>query len=137
MTDDNGGFVDYYALFEVAPDATEAEIRTAFMRLAKQQHPDAGGSLEAMQQLNLAYATLRTAATRRAYDMMHSFQTGTSALHYRETPVPPRGSENSLEDDEIDDFINTIFAEYAIKTPKPNLYDKARSALAFRKPKDS
>ncbi len=134
MTENN--FVDYYALLDVAPDASPKLIRQAFMRQAKQQHPDAGGSLESMQRLNFAYATLKNESTRRAYDMMHSFKTGKSELHYQ-APFTPRSGKNTMEDDEVDDFIDSIFAEYASKKPQEKLYTRARSAFRFGKKKDS
>ncbi|QQS69649.1 DnaJ domain-containing protein [Candidatus Saccharibacteria bacterium] len=124
-------FVDYYQLLGVQPDAMNEDIRTAFVRLAKLQHPDTGGSLEDMQQLNLAYMTLKNPQTRRAYDMMHSFQTGTSELHYRDMPMSGHAAKPNAEDDEIDDFINEIFAEYAAKPSKKPFHKKAASALRF------
>ncbi len=65
--------LDYYAILEVAPDADEAAIRFAFRHLARRYHPDIAGtgSLERMQQLNIAYQTLSDPAQRRLYDQRH------------------------------------------------------------------
>ena len=38
-------------------DATREDIEAAFRRLSKERHPDAGGSTEAMAELNIARAT--------------------------------------------------------------------------------
>lgn len=61
---------DYYAVLQVSPDADEETIKLAFRRLARQYHPDVAGtgSLERMQQLNLAYQTLSDGERRRQYD---------------------------------------------------------------------
>ncbi len=61
---------DYYAFLEVPPDADEATIRMAYRTLARRFHPDIAGdgSLERMQQLNVAYRTLSDPERRRIYD---------------------------------------------------------------------
>lgn len=61
---------DYYDFLEVPPDADEATIRMAYRTLARRYHPDIAGdgSLERMQQLNVAYYTLSDPARRRVYD---------------------------------------------------------------------
>lgn len=130
-------FVDYYQLLGIQPDAMNEDIRTAFVRLAKLQHPDAGGSLEDMQDLNKAYSTLRDGTSRKAYDLIHQFHTGTSTVAYRESALDDKSGSAiaSLSDDEIDDFVNSVFAEYAAKPPKKPFHKKAASALRFRRRK--
>lgn len=61
---------DYYAFLEISPDADEATIRMAYRTLARRYHPDIAGdgSLERMQQLNVAYRTLSDPSRRSAYD---------------------------------------------------------------------
>ena len=130
-------FVDYYQLLGIQPDALNEDIRTAFVRLAKLQHPDTGGSLEDMQDLNKAYSTLRDGTSRKAYDLIHQFHTGTSTVAYRESALDDKSGSSiaSLADDEIDDFVNSVFAEYAAKPPKKPFHKKAASALRFRRRK--
>lgn len=60
--------MDYYKILGVSPSATAAEIKTAYHQAAKRSHPDAGGSAEAMQRVNEAYATLSNPLDRRDYD---------------------------------------------------------------------
>ncbi len=42
----------------VKPDATREEIRSAYRALALKHHPDHGGSVERMREINLAYAAI-------------------------------------------------------------------------------
>jgi DnaJ-domain-containing protein 1 len=42
----------------VRPGATREEIRSAYRALAMQHHPDDGGSVERMREINLAYARI-------------------------------------------------------------------------------
>lgn len=60
-------FIDYYKVLGVSSDASFEEIRRQYVLLAKQHHPDAGGSDERMRQLNDAYHALRGPA-RKNYD---------------------------------------------------------------------
>ncbi|PID30607.1 hypothetical protein CSA80_00905 [Candidatus Saccharibacteria bacterium] len=128
-------FHDYYEFLQVRSDASPAEIRAAFMRLAKEQHPDRGGSLHRMQILNEAYAVLKNTESRRAYDRMHSFHTGASSLHYRDSAANEAGVVSGMNEQEVDDFVDTIFAEYTTRPPKQPLHKKAASAFRFRPPK--
>jgi curved DNA-binding protein CbpA len=63
---------DYYAILEVPPTASDAEIRRAYRRLARQYHPDLNKQLptsdQRIKRLNEAYATLSDPSARAAYD---------------------------------------------------------------------
>jgi hypothetical protein len=59
---------DHYATLGVSRAATQTQIKDAYRKHAKTAHPDAGGSVEAMAQVNEAYKTLGDPAARRAYD---------------------------------------------------------------------
>jgi molecular chaperone DnaJ len=61
---------DFYRLLGVSRNATPAAIRRAYRRLAKQYHPEsgAGSSLEAFQELQIAYETLSDTERRQRYD---------------------------------------------------------------------
>ena len=50
---------DYYAILKISPSANSDEIRIAYRKLAKQNHPDLGGSAQAMADINEAYSVLQ------------------------------------------------------------------------------
>jgi len=63
--------INHYTTLGLERDCTEAQIRSAYRILAKQQHPDLNPSPEAVrhtQALNAAYEILSDPACRRAYD---------------------------------------------------------------------
>ena len=60
--------IDLYAELGVSREATAAEIRCAYRRRAKHAHPDAGGSPDAFERLQLAHDILTDAEKRRIYD---------------------------------------------------------------------
>lgn len=58
----------HYETLNVAPTASSEEIKAAYFRLARERHPDKGGSSTAFQRLSEAYDTLSIPAKREAYD---------------------------------------------------------------------
>ena len=68
---------NYYQTLGISSDVTAAEIKRAYRKLAKEQHPDAqapvgtdehSAATEAMMHINEAYETLMDAAKRAEYD---------------------------------------------------------------------
>lgn len=58
-----------YAVLGVEPDATDAEIRRAYLALARRFHPDANpGGEDRMRAVNEAWAVLGDRARRAAWD---------------------------------------------------------------------
>mmetsp|Transcript_14787 Transcript_14787/g.28461 ORF Transcript_14787/g.28461 Transcript_14787/m.28461 type:complete len:127 (-) Transcript_14787:401-781(-) len=66
------GKKDYYAILGVNPDATEEEVRTAYLKLALKWHPDKHANDDAakdkFQQIGEAYHVLQDPLQRAEYD---------------------------------------------------------------------
>ncbi|MFZ5637201.1 MAG: DnaJ C-terminal domain-containing protein [Pseudomonadota bacterium] len=68
-------FKDYYDILGVEPGAGEAEIKTAYRRLARKYHPDVSkepGAEEKFKAVNEAYEALRDPEKRKAYDQLRA-----------------------------------------------------------------
>ncbi|CAK9041253.1 unnamed protein product [Durusdinium trenchii] len=78
-----GRFCDLYAALGVRPSATHGELRDAYLRLAKQHHPDVTNSSDngvRFQRVQRAWETLRDPQQRLVYDSS-SFETGSMLRH--------------------------------------------------------
>ena len=68
-------FKDYYDILGVEPGAGEAELKTAYRRLARKYHPDVSkeaGAEEKFKAVNEAYEALRDPEKRKAYDQLRA-----------------------------------------------------------------
>jgi len=68
-------FKDYYQILGVEPNAGDAEIKTAYRRLARKYHPDVSkepGAEDTFKGVNEAYEALRDPEKRKAYDQLRA-----------------------------------------------------------------
>jgi len=63
-----GGNLNPYVTLGVAREATPAQIKAAYRKLAKKHHPDAGGNGETFAQIAAAFAVLEDPERRHRYD---------------------------------------------------------------------
>ncbi|CAL8090052.1 unnamed protein product [Calicophoron daubneyi] len=67
----NNGIKDYYAVLQVKPTASQAEIKNAFLELSKKYHPDAAkGDASKIKfiEISEAFSVLGKIETRQEYD---------------------------------------------------------------------
>jgi DnaJ-class molecular chaperone len=73
---------NYYDILGVNEQSTSADITKAFKDLAKQHHPDRGGTQEKFQEINEAHDTLKSSQKRHDYDSMRKFGGGTGGAQH-------------------------------------------------------
>ena len=55
---DSETFIDLYAILEIEMDVKIDKIKIAYIKMAKKNHPDQGGSSEKFQEITRAYEIL-------------------------------------------------------------------------------
>lgn len=63
---------DYYKTLGVSKNATAEEIKKAYRKMARENHPDAGGDEEKFKDINEAYEVLSDEKKRQLYDQYGS-----------------------------------------------------------------
>ncbi|MEA3186017.1 MAG: molecular chaperone DnaJ [Ilumatobacteraceae bacterium] len=88
--------MNHYEVLGVSRDATTAQIRAAFRRLARAHHPDtsASGSAGSLAPINEAWQVLGDPAARHAYD--RSLAVGAPAEVHEDRPQAPFVAPESL-----------------------------------------
>lgn len=128
-------FIDYYRLLGVNKNASDAEIKKAYRRLARQYHPDVNpNDQEAQrkfQQVNEAHEVLSDPEKRKKYDQygkdwQHAEQFEQARRAQQQSADSWEGSfSGGFEDGRFSDFFESLFGEGR----KP---DGRRSRTRFR-----
>jgi hypothetical protein len=95
-----------YDVLGVRRDASAAEVRRAYLALARRHHPDrAGGSHERMRALNEAWETLGDPERRRRYDRsLAAPPAGPARPWTAPSDAPPAAAPRSDRDDLLHDL---------------------------------
>lgn len=104
-------YKDYYQILGIKRDATLAEIKKAFRKLARKFHPDVSkepGAETRMKELNEAYTVLSDPEKRAAYDQLgKNYQSG---QEFHPPPNWDAGFEfSSSETADFGDFFSQLF----------------------------
>lgn len=111
-------FIDLYGILEVEMDAKADEIKQAYIKMAKKNHPDQGGSSEKFQEITRAYEILYSKDTRKEYDLyylkksMDEFK-GDDIIRLRDEFKNFKASNNKpITKEELDKLYDDTFNEY-------------------------
>jgi curved DNA-binding protein len=110
-------FKDYYKVMGVARDATDAQIKQAYRKLARKYHPDVSKEKDAeerFKEVGEAYEVLKSPEKRAAYDQLgKDYRPGQD---FRPPPNWDSGFEFSgagQGDSSYSDFFDTLFGAQA------------------------
>eukprot|EP00388_Colpodella_angusta_P007555 GDKJ01021284.1.p1 GENE.GDKJ01021284.1~~GDKJ01021284.1.p1 ORF type:complete len:373 (+),score=61.28 GDKJ01021284.1:16-1134(+) len=92
----------YYDLLKVSRNATAADIKKSFRKLALEHHPDKGGCSETFQNINIAHTILSDDVKRAEYDKKIQLSRSTDGMNFTDSR---RGSE-SLNNSFMSAFLN-------------------------------
>jgi curved DNA-binding protein len=110
-------FKDYYDTLGVKPEASDAEIKAAYRRLARKYHPDVSkesGAEEKFKAANEAYEALKEPERRRAYDQLRAggYRGGDE---FRGPPPnwqqQPHGGGQPFQGEDFSDFFESLFGD--------------------------
>src|SRR6202034_435097 len=106
-------FKDYYKVMGVPRDATEAQIKQAYRKLARKYHPDVSKEKDAearLKEVGEAYEVLKSPEKRAAYDQLG--QGHDSGQDFRPPPDWGAGFEFSgagARDSDYSEFFESLF----------------------------
>jgi curved DNA-binding protein len=92
--------MDYYTTLGISKNASEAEIKSAYRKMAMKHHPDRGGDEQTFKKINEAYETLSDPEKKQMVDMGidpksqggrygNSFNQGAGPFEFHFGGVPP------------------------------------------------
>ena len=103
-------YKDYYKLLGVERSASDAEIKAAYRKLAKQYHPDRNteaGAEDRFKEISEAYEVLRDSDKRAAYDQLGA--NWKAGQQFRPPPGWEGGADFGSMGGDFSDFFQTLF----------------------------
>ena len=100
-------YKDYYAALGVARDASAADIKKAYRKLAQKHHPDVSkdaGAEEKFKDIAEAYQTLKDADKRAAYDRLGRHSPGENFQPPPDWGGQSGGANFNFEDIDLSDL---------------------------------
>ena len=129
-------FKDYYETLGVEAGAGEAELKTAYRRLARKYHPDVSkekGAEEKFKSINEAYEVLRDKEKRQQYDQLRA-RGYRSGQEYQ--PPPGFGNGGGFQQGfgnagggDFSDFFESLFGGRARASQQPLGDTRAKVAI--------
>lgn len=107
-------FKDYYDILGVKPDAKDADIKTAYRRLARKYHPDVSkeaGAEDRFKAINEAHEALRDPERRASYDQLRArgFRAGQEYQPPQGHGFDPREGFSADGSAGFSDFFESLF----------------------------
>lgn len=102
--------MNHYETLGVSKTATLEDIKQAYKKLAKENHPDRGGNTSKFAEINAAYDVLKDSAKRQEYD--NSFQ------HRYTTQNNFNNRTHEFDFNFFNDFFERSFKDYAVHRNK-------------------
>ena len=107
-------FKDYYDTLGVKPDATDAEIKRAYRKLARKYHPDVSkesGAEDKIKAVNEAYEALKDGERRREYDQLRAggYRAGEQFRPPPHWPDGPGAGAGGFQETDFSDFFESVF----------------------------
>jgi curved DNA-binding protein len=135
-------FQDYYETLGVPRDASAEEIRRAYRRLARKNHPDVNkepGAEDRFKQISEAYEVLRDEDKRARYDRLGAnWRVGEDISGASGFEAPP-GTNGGFGDVRVDfgdgnfsDFFEELFGRRARRGPAAGWADTSANGFAIR-----
>ncbi len=133
---------DYYAVLGVPKNASAAEIKKAYRKLAQQHHPDANpGNAEAeerFKEISAAYDVLGDEETRASYDQVREMGASGVGARWvpRRRPAPGGRAAGGVRYEQVDvgdldDLLGGMFGG-----ARPRGRRRGPEAAARRRPRD-
>lgn len=114
-------FKDYYDTLGVKPDATDAEVKAAYRRLARRYHPDVSKEAAAedkFKAVNEAYEALKDPERRQAYDQLRAggWRGGDA---FGGPPPNWQGQPDFAAEGDFSDFFESLFGDRGGRRGRP------------------